>query len=88
MMECIDKFIEYQSVARGEFLEWEERRQQREEELEAKQRREEREHELRLFQLLAGSYSHLIHPATILPPPPPGGNLSSSPLNIMLPYNT
>ena len=57
MMECIDKFIDYQSAARSEFLEWEERRQRREEEMEAVRRNEEREHELRLFQLLAGTFS-------------------------------
>ena len=53
LMEC----IEHQSVARREFLEWEERRQQREEDIEAKRRREERKHELRLFQILAGTHN-------------------------------
>ena len=67
MLECIDQFIEYQSVA-SEFLELEERGQQREEETEAKRRREGREHELRLFQLLAGSYSYLSNPSTNRPP--------------------
>ena len=57
LMDCIDKFVEYQSAARSEFLEWEERRQKREEDMEETRRREERDHELRLFQLLAGTHS-------------------------------
>ena len=64
MLECIDQFIEYQSVA-SEFLELKDRRQQREEETEAKRRREGRDHELRLFQLLAGSHSYPSNPSLL-----------------------
>ena len=53
-IDCIDKFIDYQRAAKSKFLEWEERRQKRED-VEAMRRREEREHELRLFRLLAGT---------------------------------
>ena len=60
LIRCFNKFVEYQSTSRKEFLAMEERRLQREEDMEAKRRREDWEHELRLFQLIAGglgSYS-------------------------------